>query len=535
MAFKIGKNIAPLNEIIANIQDRGVNVKYPPVPMVGAKGDNAIDDTQVFKNLLADSTMDLLIIPIGTYVISDTLVINRPVTIIGADKMSTTLKLVGGGKSLIHVAKTVNTQAVHLSNLNLTGTKTSDTGITIGSFNNNISPINAVDCSFKDIRISMFTTPINCEWSWCLEFENIRVISCTDSLVLSNQANNLLFKKCNFSSCTNGMKLINIQGVSYVECSFEGLNEVIHSSYYAFITMVAPYIENIATQSLGNLSSGSSLVIEGGYGGPTPFGINITGSDSKLFADNTTIKLLPAHSWKDGTDVKHLKFLTGIRDRGHLWAFGVPFPRVISNANIVLKKSSRDIYYSINPSSVIYNSNILTLSANTSYMIRYKGRAVTSGTQDCIQLYLNATTDGSGGNVALAEKRLHFETEFVEKAYIFSNTYSRTLSLNFLGNNPIDLKYLSIVELSDDYVVNESRIYANAIPTQGVWEVGDTLYNSVPGTSGVIGWVCITAGTPGTWEPFGIIGEAQTVLKSPDGSRFKLTIGDDGAITSTKL
>jgi hypothetical protein len=43
------------------------------------------------------------------------------------------------------------------------------------------------------------------------------------------------------------------------------------------------------------------------------------------------------------------------------------------------------------------------------------------------------------------------------------------------------------------------------VPTQGTWAVGDqvTVYNPVSG--GPIGYVCTTAGTPGTWKAFGTI------------------------------
>lgn len=47
--------------------------------------------------------------------------------------------------------------------------------------------------------------------------------------------------------------------------------------------------------------------------------------------------------------------------------------------------------------------------------------------------------------------------------------------------------------------------YASAAPTTGKWTVGDTFYNSAPTAGGTIGFVCITAGTPGTWKTWGAI------------------------------
>jgi hypothetical protein len=49
------------------------------------------------------------------------------------------------------------------------------------------------------------------------------------------------------------------------------------------------------------------------------------------------------------------------------------------------------------------------------------------------------------------------------------------------------------------------EILRSAIPTAGTWAVGDVVWNTVPAASGNIGWVCTTAGTPGTWKSWGTI------------------------------
>jgi hypothetical protein len=42
-------------------------------------------------------------------------------------------------------------------------------------------------------------------------------------------------------------------------------------------------------------------------------------------------------------------------------------------------------------------------------------------------------------------------------------------------------------------------------PTTGTWKKGDVVWNTSPAAAGFIGWVCVTAGTPGTWKGFGTI------------------------------
>jgi hypothetical protein len=48
-------------------------------------------------------------------------------------------------------------------------------------------------------------------------------------------------------------------------------------------------------------------------------------------------------------------------------------------------------------------------------------------------------------------------------------------------------------------------VYGTAIPVAGDWLVGDKVMNTAPTAGGVSGWVCTTAGTPGTWKSFGAI------------------------------
>jgi parallel beta-helix repeat protein len=46
---------------------------------------------------------------------------------------------------------------------------------------------------------------------------------------------------------------------------------------------------------------------------------------------------------------------------------------------------------------------------------------------------------------------------------------------------------------------------STAAPTTGTYARGDVIYNSTPSAGGFVGFVCVTAGTPGTWKTFGAI------------------------------
>ena len=46
----------------------------------------------------------------------------------------------------------------------------------------------------------------------------------------------------------------------------------------------------------------------------------------------------------------------------------------------------------------------------------------------------------------------------------------------------------------------------NKIPTIGLYNKGDIIWDDDPKPNGTIGWICIRTGTPGEWRSFGIIG-----------------------------
>jgi len=50
--------------------------------------------------------------------------------------------------------------------------------------------------------------------------------------------------------------------------------------------------------------------------------------------------------------------------------------------------------------------------------------------------------------------------------------------------------------------------FGTVVPAAGVWAVGNMVWNASPVAGGTIGWVCVTAGTPGTWQAFGSIWNA---------------------------
>jgi hypothetical protein len=55
---------------------------------------------------------------------------------------------------------------------------------------------------------------------------------------------------------------------------------------------------------------------------------------------------------------------------------------------------------------------------------------------------------------------------------------------------------------------NHIQMYAVEPPKEGNYTVGDIVWNSYPRVGGCVGWVCLKAGNPGSWNPFGEIKES---------------------------
>jgi hypothetical protein len=51
------------------------------------------------------------------------------------------------------------------------------------------------------------------------------------------------------------------------------------------------------------------------------------------------------------------------------------------------------------------------------------------------------------------------------------------------------------------------QMYANEPPTEGTYSVGDIVWNTAARVGAGVGWICLRAGSPGAWYPFGEIKE----------------------------
>ena len=92
---------------------------------------------------------------------------------------------------------------------------------------------------------------------------------------------------------------------------------------------------------------------------------------------------------------------------------------------------------------------------------------------------------------------------------IYGSAESSITSANFVS---ISAKEVNIVNVSASVIfsniitIDGVRMEASAAaPTVAPALRGDIVWNNTPAAGGQIGFVCVVAGTPGTWKTFGLI------------------------------
>jgi hypothetical protein len=104
-----------------------------------------------------------------------------------------------------------------------------------------------------------------------------------------------------------------------------------------------------------------------------------------------------------------------------------------------------------------------------------------------------------------------------------ANTHGRTID-NAAGTQGIIFKYQSFGSANTDkwvigsFAVSTENIcplpqyrpgqktgYSASVPSAGIWAVGDICWSTTPAGGGTPGWVCVTAGSPGTWKAMAVL------------------------------
>lgn len=116
--YKLPFKGSEIEDKLGKIDDLSV---FVTPQMFGAKGDGVTDDTTAFRNAIANAS-SLIVVPSGTYLITDTLTINKQVLIEGSGSESSIINYTGTGY-LFNISTDTKTRAV-IRKLNFLGTET---------------------------------------------------------------------------------------------------------------------------------------------------------------------------------------------------------------------------------------------------------------------------------------------------------------------------------------------------------------------------------------------------------------------------
>jgi parallel beta-helix repeat protein len=153
-----------------------------------------------------------------------------------------------------------------------------------------------------------------------------------------------------------------------------------------------------------------------------------------------------------------------------------------------------NVITSVTGAGIQFNAGNFVVSGNTligcSNAADYYIKAITGGASQSLNGYIgeNTLVSASGSIIAF----INIEGDLMNNVQIGTNSFvgpvsptGKTNTFGISGRNP--------------------GIFMDTLPLAGTWQVGDIIWKATPAAAGFIGWVCTTAGTPGTFKTFGTI------------------------------
>lgn len=456
---------------ITNVNKLVVNKDpWADVRAFGADGSDNIDDTVAIQAAI-DSGARTIFIPAGTYLISATLNVQDQGLNIkghGADYMApggaytlqqTTLKWTGvSGGTILKLYKTKRTtvEGIHFYG----NSKSAGVGLCLDSDHNPASMGNNIwKCRFLECQIALDIGPNDSvsetDISNCWFSDNTTQIRVTDVDTYDTTIRNTHFYGHNPG--TNYI-LENMAGkVSLINCYFGPVvTAVVHQTGQGWIRMTDCYSE----------SHGAYIAkIEEVYPGA-----------HSLIIDKCTFlqSSVPAEGF--------LYVTSGVTSTPQIVIRDTYSPKdiTIAKANARITVSSSTI------------GNILGTSANEVMIIDGSKARGHIGTLQ--------------GHIAAVGPEASLELSYASSVNSYPDV-SQSIVLQNIGSSKLKFWRPGYTQgLTLDFgSYSRQWSHGTSAPGSGYWRVGDIVWNNTPSAGGNIGWVCTSAGTPGTWKTFGAI------------------------------
>lgn len=251
----------------AEQNEKSIVNDYITPRMYGAVGDGTTDDTEAFKDCIANALASKMkiVVPLGIYKITDTLAIDGRVNIEGISREATVLDFstMTEGKSAIQYCKNGRSSFCTLKHMTVKGNKNITAIYVSGSGAENR---NLIDSVFEDLYIDNFKIGLNTIWCWCNSFRDIRINDCTNGMLLQSQTNNTLFDRVSIVNIAERcIDMVNCEGLQFNSCELANAKNGVRL-WQAWATMYNPYFENISDTSIlsGYTTGKSKIAIIGG-------------------------------------------------------------------------------------------------------------------------------------------------------------------------------------------------------------------------------------------------------------------------------
>lgn len=420
-----------------------VNLKVYAKYEHGVKADGSTDDTAAMQAAI-DATPEKghLILPEGNIKITSTLQVNSAIVIEGVSEHATSILSVGCSPLKINKISNVKLRNFNCAaSVRHTTTPNTYIGIEVDGDNTN-RPTNL---KFENIYIDGYKEAIKATNLWSSIFDNVTTANGQHGLRIYDLSVNNVVANSSLSGDGTGYG-IHLYGNTQSTEGWMISNTLVYNNLIGVFGQAATHVFVSNCILDYNVVNGIKIADNGANFGSN---WNIT---NNYIAIGTT----------GGIGIEHNSSISSAQQRGN----------TISNNQILSYAGTVGLYgiYILGTEAkhnVIDGNVIQTFS---SYDIRANLTDVTITNNTCLSSLSDNIYAPNGGTIADNVGEVYY-TQFTTKSKVGMLT----------------------------------RTYGEAAPSSGTWAVGDIVYDSTPSASGFIGWVCVTAGTPGTWKTFGVI------------------------------
>jgi len=494
------------------------NVKSAPF---NAVGDGIADDTAAIQSAIntAVANQGIVVIPNGTYKLTDVLTISGTCYITSdgagqgailapsvADKavfiINSSYVRITDLKFLINVSN--STSAVIYS---ITGTAPS--GNYRGTVIQGCTMYTTNGSYFHGIFLDHHTfgeisncTIVN-QYSGVISAVGIRLRSCSYFIISQNYISSYL--SCVQITRSSGSlysypqsKFIYIDQNSFGAVVQYGVllystldTQVTNNNFYTYNSVFMTYIVTDDVDSYVNLRLLISYnTFDGSFASAigNTLAINLTDADLTTISNNTFVECGKA---------------TGAL--GAVTIVGTATSSTISS-NLFMRCQFAGIAFSVNTAVVttrtqINNNIFVDMYSSTSGA----GAAIVHGSLELLSVFGNSMTRGTKSATSVNGYGLYVVT--------FSTSYGGNGAyISYSGNDfsaatvPVSTVSTSVICIFYEEPTGD-RVFKgfSSAPSTGTWRRGDKVLVDDPSASGYIGYVCVTAGTPGTWKGYGAI------------------------------